>query len=267
MDFTEQFRQVNELIDRESEKLSTDQFEQQLILLLEALGNPDGEIRDDLAWRTFHRLFRSDLVSAHARMPLLETLMSDHYMFTGIEAGSSPLSVKRSFAILTMADIIWGDKVNSRLVSGSLLLQLSEELRRYIEIEQDHRGFDEELGWVHGIAHAGDLFLAMDQHPNLEAPARVSNVAAILQYIERREDQVFVWDEHFRLGRPIASCLLSIGGRQVMQRCFGRYSPDFMLSTPCRQNLLNTLRCVYLELVWEGGAPAETLGTLQRIIQ
>ena len=134
---------------------------------------------------------------------------------------------------------------------------------RTIRPEEDERGFDVHLGWVHCLAHAADCLSELNAHPNTPENELAANTKAILDLIERRGGRVFAWDEEYRLALPIAKALLLA----KLEPLFGKFSREFLLKTTARQNFMNTFRAVYLELIWSDAKPRGPIKMMESIIR
>lgn len=261
-----EFLKLRERITTKDPTLMDSSFTNTLPRLLEVLGHPSEDFRDTLGWSTLSAYFRSSLCHESIRPMILEILLSDKFLFLGIDNGEAIESVKRSFACLTIADILIGDITHgSKLDAGKINL-VSQELCRYISMETDWRGRDSELGWVHAIAHVGDAFWALAAHPSLKQADMEKCFLAILSHLEKRGQSAFLWQEDFRLGRALATMLENLPeelGKALIEK---RYHRSALFAMPALQNILGTLRCVYLELHWSSSKKMNLMNTIKEII-
>lgn len=92
---------------------------------------------------------------------MLRNLLSEKFLFKGIEKGVCDETCARSFTLLVINLIIASDT--------DFYLDLDElyvSLEHYIEQEVDFRDYDEKLGWIHTAAHFSDLLVTLDWHKN-----------------------------------------------------------------------------------------------------
>lgn len=260
------FLNLRERITAKDPTLLDSSFINTLPRLLEVLGQPSEELRDTLGWSTLSAYFRSSLCHESVRPAILEILTSEKFLFYGIAHGASIESVKRSFSALTIADVLIGDITNGARLDNSKISSLSQELCRYISTETDWRGRDFDLGWVHAIAHVGDAFWAVAAHPSLNQHDMEKCCLAILAYLEKRGQSAFLWQEDFRLGRALATMLENLPEELTKALIEKRYQRSELFAIPALQNILGTLRCVYLELHWSSSKKMNLMNTIKEII-
>ena len=235
-----------ELNKKETQIFNTS-FIKELPKLLESLGEKDPTLRDDLAHKVLSSYFQDKRFPKEKRLEIIDLLLSTNFLFIEIEKGETDLSVKRTFSLLALTDLIWGDYDAGGFLNADYMTNLSKNLRDYLLKEKDFRGYDKKIGWVHAYAHAGDLLVAINGHHNTTPKEIYENIKFTLNLIELREFNVFKWDEHARLATSIAAGIERLKENQQIL-LFENYTSAFLLNAPSRQNLLNTLRSLYVEL-------------------
>ncbi|MFZ3589497.1 DUF2785 domain-containing protein [Bacillus sp. DJP31] len=98
-----------------------------------------------------------------------------------------------------MALIIEND-VKNRFLSQNVVLDAYEKTLNYLSREVDYRGFVEEKGWAHSVAHGADLLDAFVKHPF------IVEFGVALEAIEpfiMRKDGVYIDNEDERLAFPL----------------------------------------------------------------
>jgi len=261
-----EFHKLRERLVLQDPTLMDDAFISTLPQLLEVLGHPDGEIRDTLGWSTLSEYFTSSLCPPHVRIQTISLLLSRDFLFFEIENGKTDASVKRSFASLTLADIIGGDIKNECQISSDTLSDISHELCRYLTQERDWRGYEPTLGWIHALAHVADAFWSLASHPKTRSEDLSDCLDCLLSYIERNGQRVFMWQEDYRLGRALSVILKRLPFEDCRDLLERRYPRKDLFNMPSLQNLLTTVRCIYLELMWEETPPGPLLETLKKVI-
>jgi hypothetical protein len=166
------------------------------------LGSRDPELRDDIAYTTLvHWIYRQRLVSVEERRRLLREWTMN--LTRGIGEKGTPGVLRRSFSALALGPLAILDNEAPYLERDEFDRLLDAALV-YLRDERDVRGFDPDLGWMHSVAHTGDLikFLARSRH------LRVEQQAAILTAIStklRATDTVLVDGEDERVARAVLS--------------------------------------------------------------
>ena len=170
--------------------------------LVAALGSPDPEMRDDLAysiltsWIYTQKLLAPDDVRGIAR-----TLQGNLKRGVGGPEGDAVLL--RSFSALVLSVIASRDNAEPFLTAEEHH-GLLENALAYFRDERDLRGFDATKGWMHATAHTADLLKFLARNPKL----RTADQARILSAItaKNRDAAVpFVQGEDERMARVVIS--------------------------------------------------------------
>jgi hypothetical protein len=166
------------------------------------LGSPDPELRDDIAYTTLTQwIYRQRIVPVAERRRLLREWTAN--LTRGIGERGTPGVLRRSFSALALGPIAILDNEAPYLEQAEFDALLSAAIA-YLKDERDVRGFDASAGWMHSVAHTGDLlkFLARSRH------LRVEQQAAILNAIStklRATETVLVDGEDERVARAVLS--------------------------------------------------------------
>lgn len=126
-------------------------------LLMEHIGELDGKIRDELVYPNLaHLLFDKHLDETDLD-EITKQLISEKFLFFDIEDYVEFSVLTRSFTVLQLAVLV---AVHNRdhIIHGKIIKDLFAKFLHYFAQENDMRGFDKEVGFMHSIAHAADLF-------------------------------------------------------------------------------------------------------------
>ena len=152
--------------------------------LADMLRDPDPAVRDELAYTVLEHL--------------IPELDEDVCKRLGDELASrftAPDLYTRSFAALVLAPIV---------KRGMFWPGWLAEFEAWYPREQDLRGYDTELGWLHAAAHGADLLGAFGLHHQVR-PSRMLTLAA--DRLRAPTDFVFAEMEDARLAHGIALTL------------------------------------------------------------
>lgn len=175
--------------------------------LTSLLGSPDPEWRDDIAYTTLAQwIYRLRIVPVEERRRLLGMWVAN--LQHGLGEQGSPTVFRRSFSALALGTLAILDNEAPYLKREEFDGLLAAALV-YLRDERDVRGFDPAVGWMHSVAHTGDLlkFLARSRH------LRVEQQAAILSGVSvkfRATGTVLIDGEDERVARAV----LSIAARE-----------------------------------------------------
>ena len=178
--------------------------------LLEHLGDPSPEIRDELVFTSLARGIQEELFSLEQFQFISEEVSSDEGLYKEIDSrGVSAL--KRSFRALIYANLLSAD-VNQQSIfyqglKGEIRNVLLNQGLHYLSKEQDTTGFSSQYGWVHAFAHGADLLTEVVCHPDFPSN-RVSEVFDVLGQLFKRITIRFTNDEDWRLARVLYEPIL-----------------------------------------------------------
>lgn len=138
--------------------------------LLHCLSERDPKLRDQLGFDTLSAWLRGGHLGVSARQRLWSELDA---LWQAEDNG-----VRRSFILLTLAELARTDRVSPWL-SDSERLRLLEQALERVRQWTDYRDFDDTVGWRHGVAHGADLLLQLALHPQ-RSPAEQARILAVL---------------------------------------------------------------------------------------
>ena len=187
--------------------------------LLEHLGDPSPEIRDELVFTSLARGIQEELFSLEQFQFISEQVSSDEGLYKEIDSrGVSAL--KRSFRALIYANLLYADGNEHSLFYQVLKIDIRNTMLdqglHYLEKEEDTTGFSSQYGWVHAFAHGADLLTEVVCHPDFPSN-RVSEVFDVLGQLFKRIPIRFTNDEDWRLARVLYEPILQgkLGQEQV----------------------------------------------------
>ncbi|WP_316519949.1 DUF2785 domain-containing protein [Kitasatospora brasiliensis] len=154
--------------------------------LADALGDPDPEVRDGYPYAVLDCWIRRGVIDAD-RCLALGDLMAERFTDPRIEA--------RTFAPLVLGMIVG---------QGHLRPEWLDAFAVWYRSESDLRGRDDELGWLHAVAHGADLLAACGQRPEVD-PAPLLALAA--ERLLAPTEYLFAEREDNRLARALALVL------------------------------------------------------------
>jgi len=167
------------------------------IALVKCLGDPDPQIRDGIAFEGFVTLLRGKQLQPDAIHTLLTTMTNQ---LNSDE--EDQLGFRKPFLALALAEVarvdriepVFSDKERDELVTSTAV---------YMRSINDYRGFDEEEGWRHAVAHTADLQMQLTLNSAV-TPAQLLRIRdAIATQVAPQGEHFYVYGESERLARPI----------------------------------------------------------------
>ncbi|MBE5104572.1 DUF2785 domain-containing protein [Bacillus thuringiensis] len=167
--------------------------------MLQHIGVTDSYLRDKLIYSTFYHLIKKDYISHTHLQKLLSESISEKYLFYKIHSDDEDAVFTRAFTTLLIALIIDAD-TNYNFLSQTDILTVKDQLILYINKEHDLRGYVQERGWAHSVAHVSDTFEALVTNPKLETlhyeeilQTLLSKVCVHSIYYKYEEDERIVY--------------------------------------------------------------------------
>lgn len=176
-----------------------------VISMLIHIGSPDSELRDNLIYQTFCQLMVESKIDNHLLSEILESCLSDQFLFKGIGEKDSDSVFTRSFTSLLLALILYQDNRDDFL-SEAKVNDIKDKLISYIKLETDVRGYVREKGWAHSVAHVADAFDELVKSKKINQSNYPEIVQAIFGKIYQAES-VYIHDEEERMIVPIVQML------------------------------------------------------------
>ena len=178
--------------------------------LLDHLGDPSPEIRDELVFTSLARGIQEELFSLEQFQFISEEVSSDEGLYKEIDSRGVP-ALKRSFRALIYANLLSADGNEHSLFYKGLKADIRNAMLSqglyYLKKEKDTTGFSSQYGWVHAFAHGADLLTEVVCHPDFSA-SRIYEVFEILGPMFKRISIRFIDDEEWRLARVLYEPIL-----------------------------------------------------------
>ncbi|MEU1226720.1 DUF2785 domain-containing protein [Streptomyces sp. NPDC005828] len=200
--------------------------------LSRALADPDPLIRDGAAYSVLSTWIERGVIDGPRRLALGDE-MADRFLDPEIQA--------RTFAPLVLDMLV---------AKGEFRAEWVEAFARWYPAEEDLRGYDEKLGWLHAVAHGADLLDRFGRHTEVD-PVRMLELAAAR--LTAPTGHVLDQLEDDRLARAIARVLTrtDLGERDAtgwLDAVDAEFGADRIV-TPVSahfSNCLRTLRLLYV---------------------
>ena len=178
--------------------------------LLEHLGDPNPDIRDELVFTSLARGIQEELFTQKQFQFIAARIVSDGGLDKEIDKiGTSTL--ERSFRALIYANLLSADGNEHSLFYQVLQTDIRNTILdqglHYLEKEKDTTGFSSQYGWVHAFAHGADLLTEVVCHPDFPIN-RSHEVFDILGQLFKRISIRFTNDEEWRLARVLYEPIL-----------------------------------------------------------
>jgi Protein of unknown function (DUF2785) len=173
--------------------------------LLACLYVPDAKLRDRIAYEAYATWRHNKALDAATWKFIESSLLAT------LNAGKpDPHGVIKQFAALVLAEAMKANRAAPYLSQEEQELLLNAATNYLIAL-RDYRGFDGDVGWRHGVAHAADLLAELALSPDFGKTQLDRILSAISVQIVPADAHFYVYGESERL----ASAVVAIASRDL----------------------------------------------------
>jgi hypothetical protein len=225
--------------------------------MVQHIGSTDSELRDKLIYTSFYYLIKQDYLNHKQMKYLIETCLDQNHLFLGIGTTKDDSVFTRAFSTLIIALILGKDR-EARFLSEETVLQAIDSSIQYLHKEEDTRGYVDEKGWAHSIAHGADLLDEAVKHPLFELTLANECLDTIGRCILK--EKAYIDEEDERLIFAITSLLekgmdeillktwvIKLSNEVIEMKKTSGYSPSFFRKNT---NLNQFLKSLYFRLMF-----------------
>jgi hypothetical protein len=165
--------------------------------LVSCLGSPDPDLRDRIGYELYTYWLRNDALTDETRRFLLASLSAN------LGDVSADSSLRRSFSALILAELMRSD-ANRPFMTGAERADLLRVATGALTAENDFRGLEPDIGWVHPVAHLADLLWRFALHPDTTG----EETALLLASVRSKVAPVtvsYAFNEGDRLARVVST--------------------------------------------------------------
>lgn len=241
--------------------------------LLDYLGSPDPELRDDFTLPILAYWMYRGLYTPADQRSIIATLGENLTKGIG-EAGTDGVFL-RSFSALLLAEMVNFDNKHPYLEENEVRMLLLQALA-YLGAEQDGRGYVNGKGWAHACAHTADWLMVLARSRYTMAPDLERVLKGVSAKVLSMNNPVYIHDEDERLVNVIGEALLKdvltidfwFGWLDGMAHPAGFKWEDAFLTDGGGRACHNTkcfVRSLYLRLLKADHQPPHTVDLLPKI--
>ena len=177
----------------------------------EAIGNPDGVLRDRLVLSGFCRLIASGRISDKKCRMLFDELVSDKYLLNGLGTECDDSVFGRAFSGYVIVELLnYNEEKKGEVFAKEDTLHAFWAVLKCFSDEKDLRGFVDGKGWAHSIAHNADCLAAFAGDGALEHDELMAILKAIKIRVHQCQGEII--SEYGRILEPV----LSVLGRKII---------------------------------------------------
>lgn len=231
-------------------------------LLLEQMtqniGSSDPYLRDELIYRAYCKLVGEGRLNQQQLQQLMENMLEERFFHYKLGEKHTDSVFQRSFSALVIALLLEYD-VTHRVFERGLVEKATEQAIFYMMNEKDYRGYVEDKGWAHAVAHGADVLDAAAKHHYFNDTHRMLGAIEI----PLLSGHPFTDDEEERLAVPIFSLLANKDTEEEIVNWLttivdhtNTLLKNRTTNYPYRvlHNVKHFLKALYFYLVFKGGS-------------
>ncbi len=221
--------------------------------MLENIGSVDAELRDLLIYQAFfHFSIKTNLLNDKFRT-ILKTSIDTNHLFFKIGEKESDSVFTRSFSVLLIALILYNHREKNIFTSDEIK-EIYTSVKNYFIQEKDLRGFIQNKGWAHSVAHTADTIDELALCNEL-GKKQLKEILDLLKNKTCNSDTVFVYEEDERMVTAVVSVLRrhALSDKEIIEwlNSFSSYSKTGKLHSDMnlKTNNKNFLRSLYFRIL------------------
>jgi hypothetical protein len=172
--------------------------------LVGLFSSPDPELRDDLAYSILYSWIRRPELFTQSELITLTTECQANLQHGLGEQGTNSV-LQRSFSALGLSLLAQRD-TKAQFLSDAQFHSLVAAAVSYLTAEQDLRGYEAKLGWIHATAHTADLLAELAANPRLTRDEQSRILSAIAERLQTAP-QAYIQGEQSRLALAVLSIM------------------------------------------------------------
>ncbi|WP_310832527.1 DUF2785 domain-containing protein [Paenibacillus pedocola] len=220
--------------------------------MLKNIGSLDTELRDELIYTTLSHWIPGNSPTANELEQLLPVVLDNNHLLYRLGETNTDSVFTRSFSMLVIP-LLFMRHSESPFLSKEQIHQIKENVFYSLQEERDYRGYDEEKGWAHTIAHAADALDDLAQCSELDE----TDLLTILDLAYEKmtiTDRIYSDGEDERMVRPVISVL----NRKILSKTYVEQwiqsfgdvekSSEFLPAFRQKNNIKNFLKSLYFRV-------------------
>ncbi|MCL2840983.1 MAG: DUF2785 domain-containing protein [Defluviitaleaceae bacterium] len=219
--------------------------------MLAYIGSVDSELRDSLIYASFYMFFEKEKFSPQQIKGILLTAIDENHLFHGIDENGTDSVFTRAFSVLIVPIGLRSHR-KTQFLSADEMMHIQAAVVRYIHEEKDMRGYVDDKGWAHALAHAADALsaLALCESANVDS---LTQILDTIEFILKKPRAIYAYEEDERLTTAFIEVYnRKILSEEAMKNWLEKFSipkknipPDTMLLAVSMKNFM---RSIYFRL-------------------
>ena len=175
------------------------------IKLLSCIGHPNAAIRDGIVYEGLSQWLRQAKLETATVKSMYSTLLQN--LNAKNAENKDTQNFTQPFSALVFSEVVRVDRVTPYLSPEERTLAVNTSVE-YMNSIVDYRGFDDNEGWRHSVAHTADIFLQLALNKNISKNHLSKLMSAIQNQVSPQNAYFYVHGEPKRLAMAFIYILL-----------------------------------------------------------
>ncbi|MFS0553444.1 DUF2785 domain-containing protein [Brevibacillus sp. 179-C9.3 HS] len=220
--------------------------------MINEIGSLDAQLRDDLIYTTLSHWIPGQSLTANELEQLIPIILDNNHLLFKLGETNTDSVFTRSFSMLVIPLLLMRHR-ESPFLSRENIHEIKEKVFDCVRGERDYRGYDEEKGWAHAIAHAADALDDLAQCSELDK----DDLITILDLVYEKmtiTDRIYSDGEDERM----VTAIISILNRKILSHTYveqwiqsfgdAKMSSEFLPAFKQKKNTKNFLKSLYFRV-------------------
>ncbi|MFF2912485.1 DUF2785 domain-containing protein [Paenibacillus sp. NPDC057934] len=220
--------------------------------MIHNIGALDAELRDGLIYTTLSHWIPSNALTANELEQILPIVLDNNHLLFKLGDTYTDSVFTRSFSMLVIPLFLIRHR-ESPFLSREQIHQIKEKVFYNVQEERDYRGYDQEKGRAHAMAHAADALDDLAQCSELDK----NDLLTILDLVY---DKITITDRIYSDGedKRMVNSIISILNRKLLSQTeveqwiqrFGdvKNNSEFLSTSKQKNNIKNFLESLYFRV-------------------
>ncbi|RCX23863.1 uncharacterized protein DUF2785 [Fontibacillus phaseoli] len=250
MNLKQQLQEISENEYKIPEGISIDTL---VCEMMSSIGSVDSELRDSLIYMTLYYWTIRNEISPEIMKEMLYTCLDEDHLFLGLGENESDTVFTRAFSVLVVPLALTCNTQINFLTEEDIQYTF-DKITTYFHQEKDFRGYVEDKGWAHAVAHASDALESIVNSSYVRADGLLTVLELILEKTHV-SNPYYIHLEDERMTNVIVTIINRnvLSDEQLMNwiRRVGTYPETGIISDDFNRkgNARNLLRSVYFKLI------------------
>lgn len=220
--------------------------------MMNNIGSLDAQLRDELIYTTLSHWIPGNVLTANELEQLVPVVLDQNHLLFRLGETNTDSVYTRSFSMLVIPLLLIRHR-QTTFLSKEQIHQIKDKVFYTIHKERDYRGYDEEKGWAHAIAHAADALDDLAQCSELDQNDLITILNLVYEKMTITE-RVYSDGEDERLVTPVVSVLnRKILRPTYVEQWIQRFAdvekePEFLSAFKQKNNIKNFLKSLYFRI-------------------